>query len=256
MEMEITNNREKQELEDNLNSVIHNSKSHLAAQQQQFTALQTKLASQLTKYQNKVLQQQKEITTLKRTVEAMEKMGKGERATEDEIEQMQTVLDAWQNQATTAHEELKKTSSKLKELTGTHQSTLKENEGLRSKLSAHLTLGNIRDVGGSIEELTSDLTTLTSTRDNMEREVKEIKADIVLAKSASKELDRAREAAAAVYGDKKNRALNEKNGIIKRQQEEVDRLKSDLAAKNKTIVGSNDEVRGGERSAREDNIYY
>jgi hypothetical protein len=45
-EMEAANNREKQELEENLNSVIHNSKSHLAAQQQQFTTLQTKLGEE------------------------------------------------------------------------------------------------------------------------------------------------------------------------------------------------------------------
>ena len=125
--MEAANNKEKGELENKLTSVIHNSKSHLAAQQQQFINLQSKLASQLTLYQNKVAEQQKEITTLKSTVEALEKMGVGVGATSTEVAEMQVVLEMWQKQATEAHQELKNTSANFKVLTKAHAALKAEN---------------------------------------------------------------------------------------------------------------------------------
>jgi hypothetical protein len=55
-------------------------------------------------------------------------MSTGSTATNTEIEQMQTVLDAWQSQATTAHEQLKITSGNLKALTVTHHKVLNDLE--------------------------------------------------------------------------------------------------------------------------------
>jgi septal ring factor EnvC (AmiA/AmiB activator) len=83
--MSTANEREKALLESSLNSVIHNSRSHLADQKDKFNALQSQLGGQLRQYHEKVQVQQKQIKTLQQTVQALERRGEGADKTEAEV---------------------------------------------------------------------------------------------------------------------------------------------------------------------------
>ena len=226
--MEAANNQEKMELEEKLNSVIHNSKSHLAVQQQQFINLQSKLAGQLSKYQTKVVEQQKEITTLKSTVEALEKMGVGVGATTSEVEEMQVVLQMWQKQATEAHEELKKTSTNFKGLTQAHTALRQTNLELVEKLKASSTLEQLQSQNYDIDKLTGDLTALTQTKAEIADSISSLKREIEGLKSTRSELNGLLESTSSTCQNHLNSAVTLKNKKITELEGVVHALKTTL----------------------------
>ena len=103
-----------------MGQVIHSQAGKLAAERRDFTQLQHKLQGQLATYQRTCEQQQREITTLRGIVGALEKMRNGMGATEDEVAEMQTVLEAWQAQAMEAQKELTIVSEKYRALNHKH----------------------------------------------------------------------------------------------------------------------------------------
>ncbi|GMH58955.1 hypothetical protein TrST_g10249 [Triparma strigata] len=240
--MEAANNQEKMELEEKLNSVIHNSKSHLAVQQQQFINLQSKLAGQLSKYQTKVVEQQKEITTLKSTVEALEKMGVGVGATTSEVEEMQVVLQMWQKQATEAHEELKKTSTNFKGLTQAHTALRQTNLELVEKLKASSTLEQLQSQNYDIDKLTGDLTALTQTKAEIADSISSLKREIEGLKSTRSELNGLLESTSSTCQNHLNSAVTLKNKKITELEGVVHALKTTLADKTQKLISKNDEA--------------
>ena len=103
-----------------MGQVIHSQAGKLAAERRDFTQLQHKLQGQLATYQRTCEQQQREITTLRGIVGALEKMRNGMGAAEDEVAEMQTVLEAWQAQAMEAQKELTIVSEKYRALNHKH----------------------------------------------------------------------------------------------------------------------------------------
>ncbi|GMH54519.1 hypothetical protein TL16_g01690 [Triparma laevis f. inornata] len=261
--MEEANNKEKMELEEKLNSVIHNSKSHLAVQQQQFINLQSKLASQLSKYQVKVQQfinlqsklasqlskyqvkvveQQKEITTLKSTVLALEKMGVGVGATTSEVEEMQVVLEMWQRQATEAHEELKKTSRNFKELTGQHTKLRGENVELQEKLNLSSHLTQLQNQNVDIDKLTNQLTVLMQTKTEITQSVSTVRKEIDDLKSTKQELHDLLSTTSSTCQNHLNNAVTLKNKKIAEIETALHAAKHQLADKTQKLISKNDEA--------------
>lgn len=119
-EMEAANECEKKELESKLGQVIHSQAGKLATERREFSLLQHKLQNQLVTYQRTCAQQQEEITTLRGIVGALEKMRNGMGATEGEVAEMQSVLEAWQAQAMEAQKELTHVHEKYRVLNAKH----------------------------------------------------------------------------------------------------------------------------------------
>ena len=65
-ELQVANDSEKRQLEAQMKHVIHSQEGQLMSQRKKISTLQQELQSELTMYQNKIAEQEKEIKWLKR----------------------------------------------------------------------------------------------------------------------------------------------------------------------------------------------
>ena len=100
-EMKLANDAEKKMLEQQVSKLIHSQAGYIANQKDKINQLQTALQDELTISQNRIAEQEQEIKWLKKALDETNNY-----ASKDQIDKMQHVIDVWQNQAKTAHQEL------------------------------------------------------------------------------------------------------------------------------------------------------
>lgn len=113
-EIGADNETEKKEMETKVAQIIHNQAGAMAVQRRQVMDLQTRLTEELANWQHKCAEQKVEIAGLRHMVTALEQVRSDHGATQEEMTQMRSVLEAWQAQATSAQQELLVVSDKLR----------------------------------------------------------------------------------------------------------------------------------------------
>ena len=132
------NEREKKEMEAKLSGVIHNQAGQMASQRRLASTLQNEVETYQEKCAKQAAEIQKqgaEIHNLRNQVDFLEKTRSGAGATQAEVAEMQSVLEAWQAQATGAQRELLLVSEKLKAVTDARSRDKARVQGLEADLS-------------------------------------------------------------------------------------------------------------------------
>ena len=132
------NEREKKEMEAKLAGVIHNQAGQMASQRRLASTLQNEVETYQEKCAKQAAEIQKqgaEIHNLRNQVDFLEKTRSGAGATQAEVAEMQSVLEAWQAQATGAQRELLLVSEKLKAVTDARGRDKTRMQGLEADLS-------------------------------------------------------------------------------------------------------------------------
>lgn len=131
-EMKTVNDSEKKLLENQVSQVIHSQAGHIASQREKISALQSALQDELTLSQNRIAEQEKEIKWLKRALDETSLAAQGPH---DQLQRLQLMVDAWQSQAKTTHQELSTVLKQAEELKVMNaQLTSKLNEAEAAKL--------------------------------------------------------------------------------------------------------------------------
>lgn len=104
--LETLNEAGRCELEHKLYTVIHGHSSELRTRTEQFGRLQTRLQERILKYRRACAEQEEEINRLRDERVLLEQQVSTVGATRMEVREMQTVMDAWQVQATALQREL------------------------------------------------------------------------------------------------------------------------------------------------------
>ena len=112
-EMKTVNDSEKKLLENQVSQVIHSQAGHIASQREKISALQSALQDELTLSQNRIAEQEKEIKWLKRALDETSLAAQGPH---DQLQRLQLMVDAWQSQAKTTHQELSTVLKQAEEL--------------------------------------------------------------------------------------------------------------------------------------------
>ena len=137
-EMKTVNDSEKKLLENQVSQVIHSQAGHIASQREKITALQSALQDELTLSQNRIAEQEKEIKWLKKALDETSLAAQGPH---DQLQRLQLMVDAWQSQAKTTHQELStvlKQAEELKVMNAQLASKLTEAEAAKLQLQEEI----------------------------------------------------------------------------------------------------------------------
>jgi len=137
-ELKMANENEKAQLEKQVSHVIHSQAGHIASQREKISSLQTALQDELTLSQNRIMEQEKEIKWLKKALDETSQAAQGPH---DQMQRLQKMVEAWQSQAKTTHQELSivlKQAEELKTMNLQLNSKLQESEAAKRQLQEEI----------------------------------------------------------------------------------------------------------------------
>jgi len=219
-ELKITNENEKAMLEKQVSHVIHSQAGHIASQREKISTLQNALQDELTLSQNRIAEQEKEIKWLKQALDETSQAAQSPH----ELERLRKMVEAWQTQAKTTHQELSivlKHAEELKTMNSQLNSKLLEVEAAKRQLVDEIseheqenidTTNNLRKQITEKEELHEQLTSMERAYQEAKNALKDkaaalfdkefvLKEHSKLISALEQELKITKETAAAVQKD-------------------------------------------------------
>lgn len=162
-ELTKANEMEKKQLENQMSHIIHSQAGQLALQREKIVSLQTSLQDELLISQNRIVEQEREISLLKKELEENTRQ-----PNKEQIEKMQGLLDSYQRQITISQQEtlnVKRESESLKQqlsalqnqLAFTEKQMKTLEEKCREKQQENQTLSNsLANATNTLQHVSSD----------------------------------------------------------------------------------------------------
>lgn len=198
--------------------MIHSQAGHIASQREKISVLQSALQDELTLSQNRIAEQEKEIKWLKKALDETSLAAQGPH---DQLQRMQKMVEAWQSQAKSTHQELSivlKQAEELKIMNS--QLTSKFNESEATK-----------------RQLQEEISERTQESSDLSNEISRLLLEQEQLIEANKSTDRAYQEAKAVLKEKMEKVV-EKEYILKENTKLISTLEKELTISRELITSN------------------